>query len=111
MTSYPFTPSRITNVQTEYKTNITQFENGVEQRSPAWVKPKKTFAISQKYLNPTSLATLEEFFDSCRGSYSPFTFDNYLDGKTYTVRFKDDIFNVERINSFFCDVNFEVIEC
>lgn len=111
MELYPVTPNRIKNVTPEFKTNIVEFENGTEQRNPKWHKAKRTFLLEHNMLNADKELLIQNFFDARQGSYEPFTLYNHVDGRYYTVRFKADTLQWERINKWFANLSVEVVTC
>lgn len=88
---FPFREETITNVQ------ITEFENGVEQRRDFWGgKKKKRFTVNFKVNSLSEIKEIEDFFESQQGPLATFSFTNPLDSIEYTVRFEENSFEVER---------------
>jgi len=111
MADYPITPNRITNIKSTFKTNVLTFENGVEQRSQRWRKSKKTFRLEHYFLDSVNQKTLTDFFDEQKGQSGSFSFYNYRDGQTYTVRFNSDELDVQAINAGYANISVEVVTC
>jgi uncharacterized protein (TIGR02217 family) len=92
MQTYPSTPypSFVFTKSTEFKTLISQFENGCEQRRAKWSKGKHHFVINYNTLSPTELGTLFTFYEARMGSQEAFTFVDPTTQTSYTCRFEDD---------------------
>lgn len=78
-------------VQTEeWKTLVSQFENGVEQRRAAWATPLKKWKLQFVNRLLADFQTIQTLFNSKKGAYDSLSWDNPNDGSTYWVRFEDD---------------------
>lgn len=55
-----------------YKTIISQFDDGTEQRRTKWTFPKYDVQLNFNALKSTDVDTLWNFFKARRGSYEPF---------------------------------------
>jgi len=81
----------MTNVQ------IVEFENGVEQRRDVWGgKTKKIFDIQFNVNSKAEIVAVHDYFVNQLGPATSFSFTCPIDGNTYTVRFVEDSFDIER---------------
>ena len=85
-------PDYVYDEEIKYKTLVTEFENGYEQRRTKWNAPLRKFTLS--YINRTSteLGTLKTLFTTKLGMATSFTWTNPNDSVEYTVRFQEDSF-------------------
>jgi uncharacterized protein (TIGR02217 family) len=93
-----------------YKTLVSQFENGVEQRRQKWSRSKKTFTLNYGVISRTAMGLLKTHFDSALGSALSFTFVNPLDSASYTCRYVEDTFNCEQHGKSLVRVAIKLIE-
>lgn len=68
----------------EFRTLISQFENGKETRKSKSIYPKRNLQLSYQYLSDTNARTLWQFYLSRQGPYEAFNFffvylDTYVD--------------------------------
>ncbi len=92
METYPTSPT-IQFVFTQkmgFKTLISNFENGYEQRRKKWAHGKHSFSVKYDTLTLAEVDTLYDFYVARNGSHEAFYFANPVDTVTYTVRFADD---------------------
>lgn len=94
----------------EYKTLVTRFENGAEQRRSKWASPIRTFRLSYKNRPESEVDTLKAFHATKKGSYTAFTFENPNDSTEYTVRFVSDKLDIQRVAYDVYDFAFDLIE-
>ena len=75
MEIYPSTPAPIRpiSIKSEFKTLVTDFETGKEQRRQLWTFPKRTIALKYR-TQQTNTETLWNFYGSRKGKYEPFYF-------------------------------------
>lgn len=107
----PVQPDRITEVSPEFRTIITVFESGREQRACMQSKPKHTFKCLYHLLSADDINSMVLFHEQCLGSFRAFRFRNHHTNTRYSVRFKDDKLDFEYINSKFASLSFEVVTC
>jgi hypothetical protein len=70
----------------QYKTLISQFENGAEQR-----RAKRSSAVTEyKNRSATALGTVKTLFNNKMGALTSFTWTHPISAVTKTVRFKED---------------------
>ena len=110
METYPVTPHEISTVKISRKTNVTEFENGVEQRAKVWEDSKKTFKLEHKMLTQANAKIISDFFDAMGGQFEPFFFYNYKDQQTYRVRFASDDLNLDS-RKVYQNITIEVVTC
>lgn len=99
------TPSGI-----QFKTNTTEFENGIEQSSPAWSRGKRRFTLSYEYLPKADALSIDAFFIARKGAHERFYWVNPLDGQTYAVKFAADELRIQWQNAEFANITLEVKE-
>jgi len=91
MADYPTSPvpSYSFGKQVQFKTLISAFENGAEQRRSKWSQGKTLFTLVYKAITFTEVGTLWAFYLARKGVFEAFT---YVDPTvtSYTVRFLED---------------------
>jgi phage-related protein len=95
MADFVLKPHYVFTKTSEYKTLVSNFENGVEQRRAKWATPLKTWKLQWRNIEATDVSTIQTLFDAKLGSYSSFTWTNPVDSVDYTVRFKDDSLKID----------------
>jgi len=70
-------------IDSEFRTIISDFESGKEQRRSIWRFPKRTFALIYKVMRMTDAErnAVYDFFHNRRGSYEPFWFFDFIKRK------------------------------
>jgi hypothetical protein len=98
MDTYPTSPVPTYSYtkQIGYKTLVSAFENGVEQRRNKWGQGKLTFTLTYAYLSTSDVTTLYNFYVSEKGSFTTFLFNDLSSTSAYTVRFVDDNLSLEQ---------------
>ncbi|MBI5872995.1 MAG: DUF2460 domain-containing protein [Candidatus Omnitrophica bacterium] len=94
----------------EFKTLITKFENGIEQRRPKWTGQLKSFKLVYENRPTLDLSTIQTLFTNKLGSYSAFTWTNPETSATHTVRFKNDSLTYVLKAPGIYDFEFELVE-
>lgn len=92
MSDFSYTPDFVVEGKINYKTQVTQFESGTEQRRKKWANPKRQWTLHYKNRTSTEMSNVRTFFAGKYGAYSSFTWTSPLDSTEYTVRFDDDSF-------------------
>jgi uncharacterized protein (TIGR02217 family) len=110
METFPLVPDWINNTGLKFKTTVVDFESGYEQRTADWHKGKHSFALGWKIMNQTEMDTLINFYNSRKGQFEAFLFNNHRDLIQYVVRFNTDAITFNHVNAYFSDVEVEVIE-
>jgi len=74
-----------------YTTDVFQFLDGSEQRSPQIGAKQRRWMIELELLDDTELAELADFFQSQQGRFGTFSFEDPWDGTIYAnCSFEDD---------------------
>ena len=76
----------------KFKTLVTEFENGAEQRRSKWGAPLRKFTLSYTNRLAFELAQVRDLFLLKLGAASEFTWTNPNDNVEYSVRFQEDSF-------------------
>lgn len=97
MADFTWDPDNRIGEDIKFKTLVSSFENGVEQRRNKWANPLRTFRLSFRSRDGVTYAAVRDFFITKKGSYSSFTWTNPADSVTYNVRFTDDGLNLIRV--------------
>lgn len=88
------------NVYTErpqFRTLISKFESGYEQRRAKWTYPQRTFVLQFEMSDwQTEAEQILNFFIARKGSFEAFEWDNPNDNITYRVRFAEDFIDLAR---------------
>lgn len=71
-------PQKISKFGTEWKTIVSRFESGKEQRRKKWSRKKHRFILSFEALTDTITDEIRVFFDSLYGKYTSFYFPNFM---------------------------------
>lgn len=96
MSDFAYTPDFTLTEEPTFKTDITEYENGVEQRRKAWASARREWKLVFKNRTLTEINLIKSFFLGKYGAFSSFTWTNPNDSTEYTVRFKQDSFVFER---------------
>ncbi len=83
---------------TEIKVLTSEYENGVVQKRKKWHTNKKSFKIVFKVNTLIEIQAIRDYFIATDGSVDTFTFTEPLSSTAYTVRFKDNSFEIERLH-------------
>ena len=75
-----------------WRTLVTRFEDGGEQRRQKLSSKIMAFHIEFTAIGETTLNQIRTFFNQQKGMYDTFTFTNPHDSQSYTVRFANDTF-------------------
>ena len=74
-----------------YRTLITEFENGSEQRRLKASGAVQGFEITSTPMSRADYSTLRSLYDGKKGTLTSFTFISPIDGLQYTVRFAGEM--------------------
>jgi len=85
---WPCDPSQITE-SIQFRTLITLFESGREQRRSKGT-PRRRWTLRFRK-DQVDADAIWSFYVDRRGAYEAFLWTNPIDGRTYTVRFEQDI--------------------
>lgn len=91
-------PDYVFDEEPQYRTLISQFENGAEQR-----RAKRSGAITEyklvyKNRSQADLDTITALFHSKKGALTSFTWTHPISGSTLTVRFKEDTLKYSNVS-------------
>jgi phage-related protein len=78
-----------------FDTLIIGYGNKTEQRLKRNSTVQKTFRLTWRSLNNTDKASIYDFYVARGGAFESFSWTNPVDNVAYTVRFKQDTFNME----------------
>jgi hypothetical protein len=87
MAAYPSTnpfPTWPYTITPRYKTLITEFDNGAEQRRAKWTFPKFDVQLGYTGLQTTAADIIYDFYRARRGAYEEFTFHEVYPNTSYT---------------------------
>lgn len=90
----------------EYKTLVSQFESGYEQRRQKRQNPIRSWRLEFKNRTITEFETMQTLIASKKGQMTAFLWTDPDDSVQYTVRFSAD--KLERTKEFYGLVNFNV---
>lgn len=96
--------------QTDWRTVISQFESGKEQRRKKWTTDRKRFHVVFNALDKTTADAIKALYNEKYGAYDTFSFTNPADSTSYTVRFVEDSFKQEFITPTVCKLELDLIE-
>ena len=110
MADFTYTPDFVVVENKEYRTLVSKFENGAEQRRGKWNSPLHSFKLQFKNRPHAEMENIKTFFSNKEGALTPFTWENPIDSIEYTVRFKEDSLIVELIAYQLYNIALEFIE-
>ncbi len=93
-----------------FKTLVSEFENGYEQRRSKWAAPLRVFHLTYRNRSSSDLGTLKTLFTTKMGMATPFTWTNPNDSVEYSVRFQEDSFNFQNKAYGIYDVEFTLVQ-
>ena len=83
-------PDFVFDQKPQYRTLISAYENGAEQRRAKRAGAITEYRLVFKNRNATDLGTITTLFASKKGMLTSFTWTHPISGATVTVRFKED---------------------
>ena len=92
MSDFNYTPDFTVDEAVQYKTLVSEFENGVEQRRRKWENPLRKWTLRFKHRTLADMNNVRDFFMSKYGALTAFTWTNPNDSVENTVRFVEDSF-------------------
>ena len=92
MSDFNFNPDFVIDEEVEFKTLVSQYESGAEQRRRKWENPRRRWRLRFNTRAKTELDNVKSFFLGKKGSFLEFTWMNPNDGVEYLVRFLEDSF-------------------
>ncbi|MDD5500521.1 hypothetical protein BU251_09210 [Candidatus Velamenicoccus archaeovorus] len=96
MSDFTHLPDFLIDEAVEYKTLVSEFENGAEQRRRKWANPLAKWTLRFNNRTQAEMAEVLDFFKSRFGAFMAFTWTNPNDSFEYTVRFVEDSFQFSR---------------
>lgn len=94
----------------EFKTLVTDFESGKEQRRQKWSTDRKRFHLVYNAIPASTASSILTEFESNKGAYSTFTWTNPADTTQYTVRFVEDSLQLQYVTTTVVRLEFDFIE-
>lgn len=82
----------------EFNILESEFENGVKQYRDKWHTNRRRFEIVFKANTKAEIIDIRDFFINKEGKVTSFEFTEPLESTTYTVRFDENSFKVERLH-------------
>ena len=112
METYPTSPviQYVFTEKIDFKTLVSAFENGYEQRRRKWAHGKRSFSLKYNVLTYNETDTLYDFYIARNGTYDAFSFVNPNDNQTYTVRFTDDQMSFDHFSQAICSTGLNMVE-
>ena len=99
MSDFNWVPSYVFTETPEFKTLVSKYENGAEQRRAVRSAPIRSWQLVFSNVPKSVYQAINTFFLSKLGQLESFTWTNPNDNIEYTVRFAEDKINFER-NAF-----------
>lgn len=110
MADFTYVPDYVVTETKEYKTVVSKFENGTEQRRAKWKDPIRMFKLQFKNRTQAEMEGIKTFFSGKEGALTPFSWENPIDSVEYTVRFKEDSLSVELVSYQIYNIAFDFVE-
>ncbi len=110
MSEFIYTPDYVLDESLEYKTLVSSFENGSEQRRRSWKTPRHKWTLRFNNRAASEVEAIKTFFMNTAGAYASFTWTNPNDNTEYTVRFVQDTLHYILKNYNLYDLSFDLIE-
>jgi phage-related protein len=95
---------------TEYKTLVSEFENGAEQRRQKRTNAIRKWKLVYRNKSGTDKGTLQTLFDAKKGRATSWLWTNPLDSTQYTVRFDSDQLEVVLKAYDIYDIAFDIVQ-
>ena len=102
-------PSFVFEQTPQYKTLISTFENGAEQRRAKRSSAITEYKLVYKNIDSTDLATITNLFDTKKGAFSSLSWTHPITNSTLVVRFKDDSLTYSNTNYGLYDCEFTLV--
>ena len=110
MSDFAYLPDFVFEETLEYKTLVSEFESGVEQRRRKWATPLHKWRLRFSNRTKADMELVRNFFSGKYGSFMSFTWTNPNDAVEYTVRFAEDSFKFTMKAFEVYDFEFDFIE-
>ena len=105
-----WSPQYVFSYGPSYKTAVSDFDSGKEQRRQKWVSPRHRFHLVYNAITKAQADLMMAEFDSMKGAYTTISWTNPADNSSYTVRFVQDSLMQEFLTSTVCRLEFDFIE-
>jgi phage-related protein len=102
-------PDYVFDENPQYKTLISQFENGAEQRRAKRSSAITEYKLVYKNRTATDLGTITTLFNSKKGTLTSFTWTHPISASTLTVRFKEDSLTYSNTSYGLYDFEFNLV--
>ena len=116
--AYPTSPAPqfVYEEELAFRTIITDYESGKEQRQRLWSNgaSKRVFTLVYNALTQAEMETIRDHFRDSgdtgegEGAYQSFTFTNRADSAGYTVRYMDDNLRIQAISMYGSAIRYSV---
>jgi len=106
MADFSLVPDYMFEQKPQYKTLISNFENGAEQRRSKRSSAITEYKLVYKNRGTTDIGIINALFTAKKGAALSFTWLHPISGVTLTVRFKEDSLNLVYTNYGSYDVEF-----
>lgn len=110
MSDFTYLPDFLIDEAVEYKTLVSEFENGAEQRRRKWANPLSKWTLRFNNRTLSEMEEVRDFFKNKFGALMSFTWTNPNDSAEYTVRFAEDSFKFSRKAYGVYDFEFDFVE-
>jgi len=110
MSDFNYQPDFVFEETLEYKTLVSEFENGVEQRRRKWANPLRKWTLRFHNRTKADMEVVRDYFKNRYGAFMAFTWTNPNDAVEYTVRFSEDSFKYSMKAHEVYDFDFEFVE-
>ncbi len=110
MSSFNYQPDFVFEEALEYKTLVSEFESGIEQRRRKWSGPLRRWTLRFRNRVRADMEEVRDFFKNRYGAFEAFAWINPNDEAEYTVRFAEDSFKFSMKAHEVYDFDFEFVE-
>jgi phage-related protein len=110
MSDFTVLPDFVFEETVEYKTLVSEFESGIEQRRRKWENPLRKWRLRFTSRIKADMELVRDFFKVRYGAFGVFTWTNPNDAAEYTVRFAEDSFKYVMKAHEVYDFEFDFIE-
>ena len=93
----------------QFRTVVSDFESGKEQRRQKWSADRKRFHLVYVVSSTVAALILAEF-ETLKGAYSTMSWTNPADTTSYTVRFVEDSLSLQYLTTTAVRLEFDFIE-
>lgn len=110
-TTFTWAPTFSYEMEPEFRTDVTEFQNGAEERSSLLATPIRRWRLVFRGISSTVFEAIKSFFIARKGRYGSFNWVCLQDGQTYIVRFDDDSLPFTEIDKDVFTVNCTLRTC